>query len=293
VHGAQEGLMASVMATLNPGDEVLVPDPGFLSYPTMVKILGGKPVPYALRKSSSGYAHDLAAIKKKITSRTRAIIISSPGNPTGCDFTDEDLNALLKIIARKKIVILSDEVYGMLHFRKPYAPLATKDSRVISINSFSKSHALTGWRIGFIACEDAALSQACLVAHQYIATCASVPAQRLLGKLLVSPLYGSTVQHYRDRYQKKLELFLDSSSDVLREKIPHACGGFYLFPELPKKQKSLEFCESLLKKENVLAIPGSVFGKKGEGSIRLSLAISDEKVIRAAKILSKYYQGFK
>jgi aspartate/methionine/tyrosine aminotransferase len=288
-HGAQEGLMAALLAILNTGDEVLIPDPGFLAYAPMVKMLGGKPVLYALQKKNGAYEHDLAAIGKKITSRTKAIIISSPGNPTGCDLSRDELDALLTLTERKKILILSDEVYGMLHFKTPYRPFAVLHERVISINSFSKSHALTGWRIGFIACENPELAQACLVAHQYIATCASVPSQRLLGRLLDSSLFETVADDFRKHYAQKLELFRRESSEALRVKTPTACGGFYLFPELPKKQNSLEFCEILLKKENVLAIPGSVFGKKGESSIRLSLALPDASVKKAAQVLSKFY----
>jgi aspartate aminotransferase len=289
-HGAQEGLMAALMAILNKGDEVLVPDPGFLAYATMVKIQGGKAVPYALPKKNGAFQHDLKEISKKMSSRTRAIIISAPGNPTGCDLADEVFSELLKLAERKKILILSDEVYGMLHFKKPYVPLARGHDQVISISSFSKSHALTGWRIGFLACENESLLQSCLIAHQYIATCASVPSQRFLGKLLASPLYHQVANDYRVHYQKKLEWFRSSSSPELCAKTPDACGSFYLFPELPKRgENSLKFCETLLQKENVLAIPGSIFGKKGEGSIRLSLALPDAEVKKAAIILSKYY----
>lgn len=289
VHGAQEGLMAALIAVMNAGDEILVPDPGFLSYPTMIKILGGKAIPYMLKKTAEGFKHDLGKLKAKITSRTRAIIISSPGNPTGCDFNREDANELIKIIGRKKIVILSDEVYGMLHFTQNYSPLAKLHPRIISINSFSKSHALTGWRIGFIASEDEKLKQACLIAHQYIATCASVPAQRLLGKLLKLPLFDQIPNDFRISYQKKLQLFRDESSPELQAKTPMACGGFYLFPELPIKMSSLEFCQKLLHSYNVLAIPGAAFGKMGEHHIRLSLAIPDGSVKEAAKILSQFY----
>jgi aspartate/methionine/tyrosine aminotransferase len=160
---------------------------------------------------------------------------------------------------------------------------------VISVNSFSKSHALTGWRIGFVATCDQALARSCLVAHQYIATCASVPAQRFLEQLLKSPLFESVAMDYKSRYQNKLSLFREHSSPKLREKTPLVSGGFYLFPKLPKKQSSVQFCEELLRKENVLAVPGVAFGKNGEGSIRLSLALPDEQVIKAAQVLSKYY----
>ncbi|MBC7397345.1 MAG: pyridoxal phosphate-dependent aminotransferase [Bdellovibrionales bacterium] len=288
-HGAQEALMAALVATLSPGDEVLIPDPGFLSYAPIIKTLGGKAVPYRLRKQSGAYVHDLLEIKKKLSTRTRAIIVSSPGNPTGCDLAPEEVRALLTLIDKKRIVILSDEVYGMLHFTRTYQPLACLDERIVSLNSFSKSHALTGWRIGFIACENVKLLQSCLIAHQYIATCASVPSQRLLGLLLSSALFKRIPSDYRVQYQSKLDLFRSESGETMRMKITLACGGFYLFPELPKKQKSMEFCEQLLDQQDVLTIPGSAFGKQGEGSIRLSLALPDKQIVKAAKLLSLYY----
>ena len=288
-HGAQEALMASLIALLNRNDEVLIPDPGFLAYAPMIKILGAKPVAYRLKKTSVGFAHDLRSMTAKINSRTRAILLSSPGNPTGCDLHEELVIELCKIIGRKKIVILSDEVYGMLHFTKPYLPLARLDDRVISISSFSKSHALTGWRIGYLACENSALLQSTLIAHQYLATCASVPAQHLLGELLSTRHFLEIPHHYREVYHAKLKLFANSSSEALRAKIPKACGGFYLFPELPEKENSLQFCERMLKEEDLLVIPGSAFGKFGEGSVRLSLALPDDQIKKAAIILSKAY----
>lgn len=288
-HGAQEALMAALIALLNRGDEVLIPDPGFLSYAPMIKMLGAKPVVYRLRKSSKGFEHGLRLITSKITSRTRAILLSSPGNPTGCDLPETLVADLLKFINRKKIVILSDEVYGMLHFTKPYLPLSSLDERVISLNSFSKSHALTGWRIGFLACENASLLQSALVAHQYLVTCASVPSQHLLGELLLTRHFTKIPENYRSLYQAKLDLFRHSSSPALRAKTPPACGGFYLFPELPQKENSLQFCKRMLETKDLLLIPGSAFGKQGEGSVRLSLALPDNYIKKAATILSKQY----
>ena len=288
-HGAQEALTAALVAILNNGDEVLIPNPGFLAYETQVKMLGGKAVYYPIPFRNHSYQHDLNEIKKRITTRTKAIIISSPGNPTGCDFTKDELKALLKLTESKKIVILSDEVYGMLHFKIKYSPLSNIHERIISIHSFSKSHALTGWRIGFLSCMNQELYQACLVAHQYITTCASVPSQRLLGALLESASFDRISKDYRKEYQNKLKLFVKHSSSELKAKTPKACGGFYLFPSLPKNRLDFEFCETLLAKENLLAIPGSIFGSLGRNSIRLSLALPDQKIIQAAKILSSYY----
>jgi aspartate aminotransferase len=263
--GAQEGLMAVLTALLSPGDEVLVPDPGFLAYPTMVRIAGGE---------SRAYSGDpLAALSP----RTRAVIVCSPNNPDGSMIPASERARLEKELGARGIFLLSDDVYSELAFREPYRP--SRSEFAVTINSWSKSLALTGWRIGFTHTTHRALRKSLLAAHQYLVTCASAPAQALVLETLLRPeLYRTIIDGFREEYEKKLTFL----SRELKRPCPE--GGFYLF--LPVKGDDVEVAEKLLTEQDLLAVPGSYFGPRGAGHLRLSAAASMETLERAAKILA-------
>jgi aspartate aminotransferase len=288
-HGAQEALMACLLAGLNRGDEVLIPDPGFLAYGPMVRMLGGKPITYGFRKLGESFDHCAQKILAKVTKHTRFIILNSPGNPTGIGLSEESLRGLLDGMGKRRILILSDEVYGALQFFKPYSPLFLHDKRIVTLNAFSKSHALTGWRIGYIASFNTNFMKAALVAHQYTATCASVPAQRLLGRLIDSPLFHDLPKRYSSEYHRNCKWFVDQMPTSFQEGLGFPAGGFYLFPRAPKGNGD-DFSDTLLKKDNILVTPGSSFGKAGKGHVRISLAVAQEKLAAAAKKISSYYR---
>ena len=146
-HGAQEGLMATLIALVSPGDEILVPDPGFLAYPKMISLAGGKAVPYSLR-AKKGFCYDPELILSKVTPRTRAVILCSPNNPCGTMISAKDQKELLAELEKRGIFLLCDDVYAELAFRDPYKPASKESQYAVVINSWSKSLALPGWRIG-------------------------------------------------------------------------------------------------------------------------------------------------
>jgi aspartate/methionine/tyrosine aminotransferase len=280
-HGAQEGIFASLLALLNPGDEVLIPDPGFLAYGPMVKMLGGKEKLYTLDRTQNSFSLNPDAILRLVGKKTKAVILNAPGNPVATP--RPDLCVLLRALEKRGVYVLSDEVYGELAYDGAYGPLAQESKQVVSLNAFSKSHALTGWRIGWMATQNPDLFKRLLVAHQYISTCASVPAQRLVGELLDDrALFRSICERYRKEYKAKRDLLFSELGNAFGDlQLPEA--GFYAFLPIPKKfSSSLSFAKKLLSEQDVLVIPGQFFGKQGHRFIRLSFAVPDEWIKRAA-----------
>lgn len=266
-HGAQEGLMAALTAILSPGDEVLVPDPGFLAYPTMVRMAGGEPRAYA------GNPIPL------LTERTRAVIVCSPNNPDGQMLSAADRARLEGELARREVFLLSDDVYSELAFRAPYRP--SRSPFAVTINSWSKSLALTGWRIGFTHTTHPDLRGRMLAAHQYLVTCASAPAQALLLETLRRPdLYRETIADFRAEYEGKLRFL----SAALGRPCPE--GGFYLF--LPVAGDDAVCADRLLLEHDLLTVPGSFFGSRGAGHLRLSAAATRETLEKAADLLKSH-----
>lgn len=286
-HGAEEGLFAAFLALLNPGDEVLVPNPGFLAYAPMVRSLRGKAKEYRLKKMPGGFEYDLAAIRKGINKNTKVIVLNAPANPTGSLIHVDFVRELAEEFP--KITVLSDEVYAELDFQTPYVPFARYAPNVISVNAFSKSHALTGWRIGWAACSDPKLTNRLLVAHQYIATCASAPAQHLLGALLAKPkLFSAIRDRYCFEYLERRDALLKALGPAT-EGVDAPRAGFYHFLPIPKDfGSSLEFGEALLEK-NLVVTPGEFFGSAGKGHVRLSFATSLDNCRAAGKILHSFY----
>jgi len=179
--GTQEGLYAVTQAFVDDGDEVLVPDPGFLSYPTLVRLAGGVPVPYPLWRGD--WSIDVEAIESLINERTKMIIVNSPANPTGGVATGEQMVELCRIAEEHDVLVVSDEVYREIWYDEPPATMAGISKNAIVIDGLSKSHGMTGLRIGWILA-DVSLMSTIVTAHQYIATCASVFSQRLAERIL-------------------------------------------------------------------------------------------------------------
>lgn len=287
-HGTQEALFSVLLATINPGDEVLVPNPGFLAYAPMVQMLQGKASLYPLKKSGADFSYDMNAILSRITKKTKLVLLNAPGNPTGSTVSAEFVRQLASALKKKKILLLSDEVYGELHYSEPYIPYARYQNNIVTVNAFSKSHALTGWRIGWLACEDPKLFQRFLVAHQYLSTCSSVPAQHLVGAILADPaLFNGIRDRFCAEYLGKRDAFFRAMGKT-QTALPQA--GFFAFLPIPKNfSSSVRFSEKLLAEKNVLVIPGEFFGSAGKRFIRVSYSVPIEKLKDAAEKIRAYY----
>ena len=274
--GASEALTIALTALLNPGDEVLISNPGFVSYNALVEILNGKPVSVPL-------GEDLAikpeTVLEKITPKTKALVLNSPSNPTGSVASKADIKALAEIAEDYKITIVSDEVYEYFVYEGEHVSPAKYSDNVITINATSKSYAMTGWRLGYVAAKQEYTSQM-LKVHQYIQACANSIAQKAAYAAVTGP--QDSVITMREEFRKRRD-FLVSGLNRLGMNCPLPKGAFYAFP---KVSDSAEVASRMIE-NGVVVVPGTAFGSGGDGFIRISYAASMEDIERALGIMEK------
>ena len=266
--GATEALFVSFSTILNPGDEVIIPTPAFGLYDALVRLRGG--VPVALPTEDNHFQIDPAALQAAITPKTKAIILNSPNNPTGCVYTKETLDGVHEVLRDKPIFVLCDDVYRAMVYGTEFHSFAEYQDmrdRIIVIQSFSKPYAMTGWRLGWCMA-DARLMDRIQVFHQYAVT--SVPAfvQRACVRALETDT-GDVVEIFRKRRDYVYQRLVDMGLDVEKPE-----GAFYMFVDIRKfGMDSNTFCTRMLKEGLVGLIPGVHFGT--EGFMRLSYCYSD------------------
>jgi aspartate aminotransferase len=267
--GTQEALYAIFQAWVGEGDEVLVPNPGFVSYPTLAKLAGAKPVPYDLEPPD--WKLEARAVLSKITPRTKLIVVNSPSNPLGAIVERETLQA----IAAAGPLVVSDEIYREIWFDAPPPSMLGMGGNIIVVNGMSKSHSMTGLRLGWILAR-AAVMKPIITAHQYIATCASVFSQQL-GEMILSDeaMNGLWLERVRAQFREQRDAALYSIAHELEAQIPPPAGAFYAFVPVPACE-TLTFAKTLATDAGVLVIPGVAFGSGGEGFVRISFAASVE-----------------
>jgi aspartate aminotransferase len=269
--GTQEGLYAVFQALVNPGDEVLIPNPGFVSYATLARITGAKAVTYDLEPPH--WTIDPKAIEKKITKTTKLIIVNSPSNPLGSVASADALRGVAAVAAAHGCVVVSDEVYREIWYDQEPASMLGTGPNVIVANGMSKSHGMTGLRLGWlIAAAD--LMKPIITAHQYIATCASVFSQVLAESILTNAAWNRDwLQRARAQFRDQREAALHALQRELGTRIDPPSGAFYAFVPVPSCD-TVSFAKSLATDAAVLVIPGTAFGSAGEGFVRLSFAAS-------------------
>jgi aspartate/methionine/tyrosine aminotransferase len=291
-HGAQEALMCVLVGCLNPNteDQVLIPDPGFLAYPTMINILQNKTKTYQLNKDGDNFYYDPEEILKQIDSNTKIVLINTPSNPCGNLISDENLLSLAINLKNKNVLLVCDEVYGELIYEGDYKPNFLLHENIVTINSFSKSHAMTGFRLGWIGCQNDILLNQFLISHQYLTTCATRFSQSLMLEVFEQNIYESIIINFRKSYQNKLNRVWNQLSPIIKEQSTKPIAGFYLFLKVPKAyQTSEEFCLDLLEKEDVLVVPGQYFGKNANKYYRLSFSSDISKLEIAVNKINKFY----
>jgi aspartate/methionine/tyrosine aminotransferase len=282
--GTQEGLFAVFTAFVNPGDEVLVPDPGFLSYATLAEMCGATAVRYELEPPE--WSIDVAALEKKITRKTKAILVNSPSNPLGSVVPKETLE---RIAALGKLVV-SDEVYREIWYDEPPASMLELGDRVIVLNGLSKSHAMTGLRLGWIHGR-ASLMKTIVTAHQYIATCASVFSQALAESIFEDRTWNASwLAGVRAQFAEQREAALHAIRHELETEVAPPAGAFYAFVPVPACE-SIDFAKSLATDAAVLVIPGVAFGPHGQGFVRISYAAPVEQVTAGIERIGRYLRG--
>ena len=292
--GGSEAIDLALRACVEQGDEILIPDPAYVSYSPLVAMSDGTPVHVECREEDN-FVLKPEYLEKAITGRTKAIILTYPNNPTGAIMTESELQAIAEVIIRHDLLVITDEIYAELTYGKKHASIASlpgMKERTVYIGGFSKAFAMTGWRLGF-ACAPAEVDEAMFKIHQYGMLCAPIMSQYAAIEALKDGLSDgfSTVEEMRDSYDKRRKFVLHS----LREIELHCFepqGAFYAFPSV--KSTGLtgeEFANGLLQREKVAVVPGNAFGQFGESNVRISYATSmnalSEAFDRMATYLSK------
>ncbi len=285
--GASEGIDLVFRALLNPGDEVIIPEPCYVSYKPCVELADGVAVTVNT-KAENEFKLVPEDITDKITDKTKILLLAYPNNPTGAIMEKEDLEKIADVIRDKNIIVISDEIYGELTYGdKKHCSIANVDGmydKTIVINGFSKSYAMTGWRLGYAA-GPAPIISAMTKVHQYCIMCAPTTSQYAAIEALKS---HDSVEKMRKEYDMRRRVmrkgFLDMGLDCYDAK-----GAFYLFPCIKSTGlSSEEFCERLLMEEKVAVVPGTALGKSGEGFIRVSYAYSIEEIKTALEKIAHF-----
>jgi aminotransferase len=285
--GASEGVDLAMRALLCPGDEVLIPDPSYVSYMPCVVLAGGKAVPIPTRVEDE-FKLDPEILESLITPRTKVLVLCYPNNPTGAIMTDAELSEIAKIAEKHNLIVVSDEIYAELTYDgKPvsFAALPGMKERTVLLSGFSKSFAMTGWRIGYIATNPEFLA-AMVKIHQYTILCAPVMGQMAALEALRNG--SGEKDRMVNTYDQRRRLVINS----LRE-MGLACfepkGAFYAFPSIKETGlSSEEFAEKLLVDAKVAVVPGTAFGPSGEGHIRCSYAYSTVQLKEALGRIAEF-----
>jgi aspartate/methionine/tyrosine aminotransferase len=274
--GACGGLHASLLALLDPGDELLVPDPGWTTLVPMAYAAGVIPVPYRLDRSR-GFALDADAIEERITPRSRAVVINSPSNPTGAVADRDELERVLAVAARRGLWVISDECYEDIVFDGQHvSPAALGDpEQVVSVFSFSKSYAMTGWRVGYVVAS-ADVARLLAKAQEPIVSSASTVSQKAAEAALRGP--QECVEEMRAAYRRRRDRAL-AQLDAAGVPYARPGGAFYLMVDVSHAGESAgDFARRLLVEHGVAVVPGEAFGSGGAGMVRISLAAADEAI---------------
>lgn len=290
--GGSEAVDAAIRALIEAGDEVLIPEPSFVCYKPCVNLIGGTPVTITT-KEENNFKLTKKELLEKITDKTKLLILSYPNNPTGAIMTKDDLKEIVDVIKDKNIMVISDEIYSELTYEKEHASIAQfpeMKEKTIVINGFSKSYAMTGWRLGY-ALGNKDIIAAMIKIHQYAIMSSPTTSQYAAIEALK---YGdSDIEMMKREYNIRRRVLVDGLN-----KLGLTCfeplGAFYAFPCIKSTGlSSSEFCEKLLEKEKLAVIPGNAFGDCGEGYVRISYAYSLDKIKKALKKIENFVNYIK
>ncbi|KKI93884.1 aromatic amino acid aminotransferase [Bacillus sp. SA1-12] len=285
--GASQAIDCTFRTLLEEGSEVILPSPVYPGYEPLIKLAGGTPVYIDTTENQFKLTAELLA--PFITEKTRCIVLPYPSNPTGITLEDDELQAIADLVKGKDLFILSDEIYSELVYGKQHRSIARYlREQTIVINGLSKSHSMTGWRIGLLFAP-APVTKHLIKVHQYNVSCASSVSQKAAYEALTAGIDDAKTM--KDSYQDRLEYvynrLVNMGFDVVKPD-----GAFYLFPSIKKfNQTSFDFALSLVKEAGVALVPGSAFSEYGEGYVRLSYAYSMERLKEAMDRIENYVKN--
>ena len=286
--GGSEAIDACIRAIASPGDEIIIPQPSYVCYEPITALCGCKPV-IIETKAENSFKLTAKELKSAITSRTKALILPYPCNPTGAIMERADLEAIAEVLRDTNILVISDEIYAELTFGDvPHTSIASIDGmkeRTVLINGFSKTFSMTGWRLGY-ACGPKPVMEQITKIHQYAIMCAPTTSQYAAIEALRNG--DEAVVAMREEYDMRRRLIVNGFN-----KLGLSCrepkGAFYAFPCIRSTgMSSEEFCEKLLYSEKVAVVPGTAFGESGEGFVRASYCYSTEHILEALKRIERF-----
>ena len=273
-------LLEMTQAFVDPGDEVLVPSPGFVIYAPHASLAGGKPVEYRLTEGD--FQPDIDYIQDRITEKTKMIVVNNPSNPTGGVLSEESRKALADIAHDKDVMIMSDEVYESFVYEGRHQSFLPYLDRAVVVGGFSKMMAVTGWRLGFAIANEECMDA--LVKMQYH-VCASPGMPAMYGVLNAMPSIDPYLENARATFKKRRDLISKRINEIDGMNIIPPKGAFYAFPSFDLDMTSQELANELVK-AGLICTPGSAFGTFGEGHLRFSYAASEEKIDKGMDILA-------
>ncbi len=287
--GGSEGIDVALRAMLNPGDEVIIPEPCYVSYVPCVELCGGVPVTIAL-KNENQFRLTKEELEAAITDKTKVVILSFPNNPTGAIMEREDLEAIAEVIKEHDLFVISDEIYSELTYTSGHVSIASlpdmKD-RTIVVNGFSKAYAMTGWRLGYALAPELIAQQMTKI-HQFAIMCAPTTSQYAAISALKHG--DKDVAMMRESYDQRRK-FLMKKFDEMGLSYFEPLGAFYIFPCIKELGvTSDDFATMLLKEESLAVVPGTAFGDCGEGFLRISYAYSIEELKEAMGRMARFIE---
>jgi len=290
--GGSEAIDLALRAIINPGDEIVITDPSYVSYLPCILLADGVPVSIKL-KNKNRFKLTAEELESVITPKTKAVILSFPNNPTGAIMTREDLEQIAPVILKHDLLVISDEIYAALTYGdKKHVSISALDGmkeRSIVINGFSKAFAMTGWRLGYATGPKEIITQMVKI-HQFAIMCAPTVSQYAAVEALTNG--DKDVEKMREEYDRRRRYLYN---EFIKMDLPcfEPEGAFYMFPDISKfGLSSEEFATRLLKEQKLAVVPGNAFGESGEGFIRISYAYSVSELKEAIRRLNLFIEGF-
>lgn len=286
--GATEAISASLLAMLEAGDKVLMPAPIYPGYEPVITLAGA--IPVYIDTTDNGFVLTPEMIEEAMSEHgdtVKAVILNYPSNPTGVTYNREEVQAIAEVLKKYPVFVISDEIYSELTYEETHVSIAEFiPEQTIVINGLSKSHAMTGWRIGFIF-GDKRLTSEIIKVHQYLVTAASTISQKAAVRALIEGINDGVIM--REEYRKRRDFVYEQMSGLDFE-IARPNGAFYIFAKIPNgfEQDSMKFCLELANKQALAIIPGIAFGPEAEGYVRISYAADMERLEEAMKRLTAF-----
>ena len=285
--GGSEAIDLAMRAMLDPGDEVILPEPCYVSYKPCVVLADGVPVTIPLQEKNE-FKLTAEELEAAITDKTKILVLPFPNNPTGSIMTKEDLEPIAKLCIEHDLFVVSDEIYGALTYDRDHVTIASLPGmweRTVLINGFSKAYAMTGWRLGY-ACAPKEILAQMLKIHQFAIMCAPTTSQYAAVEAMKNG--DADVEMMREAYNQRRRFLVHTFREMGLDCF-EPFGAFYVFPSIKSTgMTSDEFAEQLLKEEKVAVVPGTAFGDSGEGFLRISYAYSLEELKTATERIARF-----